>query len=37
MANVPLQLQIKNFLGGELHTFTNNHRVIPIHSHDKKP
>ena len=37
MANVPLQLQIKNFLGGELHTFTNNDTVIPIHSDDKKP
>ena len=39
MADVPLQLKIKFFFGrgGELRTFTNNHRVIPIHSHDKKP
>ena len=36
MAFVPLQLKIKNFFLGELHIFTNNDRVIPIHSDDKK-
>ena len=34
-AFVPLQLKIKFFLG-ELHIFTNNGRVIPIHSDDKE-
>ena len=45
LAMVPLQLKIifVFFLGGmgpggggELHTFTNNDRVIPIHSNDKE-
>ena len=43
MAFVPLQLKIKLFFfwgggwaGGELHTFTNNDRLIPIHSDDKE-
>ena len=35
MAIVPLQLEIKNFFG-ELHTYTNNNRVMPIHSEDKE-
>ena len=35
MAIVPLQLKIKNFFG-ELHTYTNNNRVMPIHSDDKE-
>ena len=33
---VPLQLKIKKFFGGELHIFTNNDRIIPIHSDDKE-
>ena len=33
---VPLQLKIKNFYFGELHMFTNNIRLIPIHSDDKE-
>ena len=36
MAFVPLQLKMKNFFLGELHIFTNNDRVIPIHSDDKE-
>ena len=32
---VPLQLKIKNFFG-ELHTYTNNNRVMYIHNNDKK-
>ena len=35
MTIVPLQLKIKNFFG-ELHTYTNNNRVMPIHSDDKE-
>ena len=35
MTIVPLQLKIKIFFG-ELHTFINNNRVIPIHSDDKE-
>ena len=35
MAVVPLQLEIKNFFG-ELHTYANNNRVMPIHSEDKE-
>ena len=31
--DVPLQL---NFFFGELHTFANNNRVVPIHSDDKE-
>ena len=33
---VPLQLKIKNFFCSELHIFTNNNRVITIHSDDKE-
>ena len=33
---VPLQSKIKNFFLGELHIFTNNDRMIPIHSNDKE-
>ena len=33
--DVPLQLKIKLFFG-ELHTFTNNYRVMPIYSNDKE-
>ena len=33
---VPLQLKIKNFYFGELHMFTNNIRLILIHSDDKE-
>ena len=36
MKLVPLQLKIKNFFFGELQTFTNNNRVIPIYSVDKE-
>ena len=36
MAFVPLQLKIKNFFLGEVHTFTNNDRLIPIHRDDKE-
>ena len=35
MTIVPLQLKIKNFFG-ELHTYTNNNRAMPIHSDDKE-
>ena len=35
MTIVPSQLKIKNFLG-ELHPYTNNNRVMPIHSDDKE-
>ena len=35
MTIVPLQLKTKNFLG-ELHTYTSNNRVMPIHSDDKE-
>ena len=35
MIIVPLQLKIKNFFD-ELHTYTNNNRVMPIHSDDKE-
>ena len=35
MIIVPLQLKIKNFLG-ELHTFTNNNRVMFIYNDDKE-
>ena len=33
---VPLQLKINNFYFGELHMFTNNITVMPIHSDDKE-
>ena len=33
---VPLQLKIKDFFCSELHIFTNNNRVITIHSDDKE-
>ena len=33
---VPLQLKIKNFYFGELHMFTNNITLMPIHSNDKE-
>ena len=33
---VPLQLKIKNFYFGELHMFTNNITLMPIHSDDKE-
>ena len=35
MTIVPLQLQIKTFFG-DLHTFANNNRVMPIHSGNEK-
>ena len=35
MVIVPLQLKIKNFFG-ELHTLTNNNRVMFIYSDDKE-
>ena len=34
---VPLQLTIKNFYFDELHMFTSNITLIPIHSDDKEP
>ena len=36
MEIVPLQLKLKDFFWGELQTFTNYDRVIPIYSDDKK-
>ena len=33
---MPLQLKINNFYFGELHMFTNNITVMPIHSDDKE-
>ena len=36
MAFVLLQLKMKNFFLGELHIFTNNDGVIPIHCDDKE-
>ena len=33
---VPLQLKIKNFSFGDLHMFTNNITLVPIHSNDKE-
>ena len=33
---VPLQLKIKNFYFDELHRFTSNITLIPIHSNDKE-
>ena len=35
MTTAPLQLKIKNFYG-ELQTYTNNNRVMHIHSDDKE-
>ena len=35
MTIVPLKLKIRKFFG-ELHTYTNNNRVMPIHSDDKE-
>ena len=31
---IPLQLKIKNFYG-EIYTYANNYRIMPIHSDDK--
>ena len=33
---MPLQVTIKNFYFGELHMFTNNITLMPIHSDDKE-
>ena len=33
---LPLQLKIKNFYFDELHMFTSNITLIPIHSNDKE-
>ena len=35
MTIAPLQLKLNNFFG-ELHTYTNNNKVMPIHSDDKE-
>ena len=33
---VPLQLKLNNFCRGQLHMFTNNITLVPIHSDDKE-